>query len=78
MELAEETGARSDSSPNSTATGYASGHVCSPPLDARTHGTRSAVRPQTKTAGRQTFSGHGVGGQETASAVLADIGRLER
>ncbi|QIO25326.1 homoserine dehydrogenase [Haloarcula sp. JP-L23] len=40
-------------------------------------GTRNAVQLETKVAGRLNISGRGAGGEETASAVLADIGRLQ-
>ncbi|WP_338727144.1 homoserine dehydrogenase [Haladaptatus sp. DJG-WS-42] len=39
-------------------------------------GTRNIVQLETKHAGRLNISGRGAGGPETATAVLADIGRL--
>ncbi|WP_135305360.1 homoserine dehydrogenase [Haloarcula amylovorans] len=39
-------------------------------------GTRNIVQLETEHAGRLNISGRGAGGPETASAVLADIGRL--
>jgi homoserine dehydrogenase len=39
-------------------------------------GTLNIVQLETKNAGRLNISGRGAGGPETASAVLADIGRL--
>jgi homoserine dehydrogenase len=39
-------------------------------------GTLNIVQLETKHAGRLNISGRGAGGPETASAVLADIGRL--
>ena len=39
-------------------------------------GTLNIVRLETKHAGRLNISGRGAGGPETASAVLADVGRL--
>lgn len=39
-------------------------------------GTRNIVQLETEHAGRLNLSGRGAGGPETASAVLADIGRL--
>ena len=41
-------------------------------------GTLNIVQLETKHAGRLNISGRGAGGPETASAVLADIGRLPR
>ncbi|MFC7019723.1 MULTISPECIES: homoserine dehydrogenase [Haloarcula] len=40
-------------------------------------GTRNIVQLETDHAGRLNISGRGAGGPETASAVLADVGRLE-
>jgi len=40
-------------------------------------GTRNIVQLETVHAGRLNISGRGAGGPETASAVLADVGRLE-
>jgi homoserine dehydrogenase len=40
-------------------------------------GTRNIVQLETTNAGRLNISGRGAGGPETASAVLADVGRLE-
>ena len=40
-------------------------------------GTRNIVQLETEHAGRLNISGRGAGGPETASAVLADVGRLE-
>ncbi|ADQ68355.1 homoserine dehydrogenase [Halogeometricum borinquense DSM 11551] len=40
-------------------------------------GTRNIVQLETKHAGQLNISGRGAGGPETASAVLADIGRLD-
>jgi homoserine dehydrogenase len=40
-------------------------------------GTQNIVQLETEHAGRLNLSGRGAGGPETASAVLADIGRLE-
>ncbi len=39
-------------------------------------GTRNIVQVETRDAGRLNLSGRGAGGPETASAVLADVGRL--
>ena len=39
-------------------------------------GTRNIVQFETKHAGRLNVSGRGAGGPETATAVLADVGRL--
>jgi homoserine dehydrogenase len=39
-------------------------------------GTRNIVQIETRHAGRLNISGRGAGGEETASAVLADLGRL--
>jgi homoserine dehydrogenase len=39
-------------------------------------GTLNIVQLETKNAGRLNISGRGAGGPETASAVLADVGRL--
>jgi homoserine dehydrogenase len=39
-------------------------------------GTRNIVRIETRHAGRLNLSGRGAGGRETATAVLADVGRL--
>jgi homoserine dehydrogenase len=41
-------------------------------------GTRNIVQLETTHAGRLNISGRGAGGPETASAVLADVGRLEQ
>ncbi|WP_323191577.1 homoserine dehydrogenase [Halostella sp. PRR32] len=41
-------------------------------------GTRNIVQLETRHAGRLNVSGRGAGGPETATAVLADVGRLER
>ncbi|WP_255198566.1 homoserine dehydrogenase [Halorarius litoreus] len=41
-------------------------------------GTRNIVQLETEHAGRLNLSGRGAGGPETASAVLADVGRLAR
>ncbi|NHN48234.1 homoserine dehydrogenase [Halostella sp. JP-L12] len=40
-------------------------------------GTRNIVQLETRHAGRLNVSGRGAGGPETATAVLADVGRLE-
>lgn len=40
-------------------------------------GTQNIVQIETSHAGRLNVSGRGAGGPETASAVLADVGRLE-
>lgn len=40
-------------------------------------GTQNIVQIETEHAGRLNISGRGAGGPETASAVLADIGRLD-
>lgn len=40
-------------------------------------GTRNIVQLQTERAGRLNLSGRGAGGPETATAVLADVNRLE-
>ncbi len=40
-------------------------------------GTQNIVQLETRHAGRLNLSGRGAGGRETASAVLADIGRLQ-
>jgi homoserine dehydrogenase len=40
-------------------------------------GTRNIVQLETEHAGRLHVSGRGAGGPETATAVLADVGRLE-
>jgi homoserine dehydrogenase len=40
-------------------------------------GTRNIVQFETRHAGRLNVSGRGAGGPETATAVLADVGRLE-
>ena len=39
-------------------------------------GTRNIVQFETEHAGQLNVSGRGAGGPETASAVLADVGRL--
>ena len=39
-------------------------------------GTLNIVQLETEHAGRLNISGRGAGGPETASAVLADVGRL--
>jgi len=39
-------------------------------------GTRNIVQLETRHAGRLNISGRGAGGPETATAVLADVGRL--
>jgi len=39
-------------------------------------GTRNIVQVETRHAGRLNVSGRGAGGPETATAVLADVGRL--
>jgi homoserine dehydrogenase len=39
-------------------------------------GTRNIVRIEAAHAGELSISGRGAGGSETASAVLADVGRL--
>jgi homoserine dehydrogenase len=39
-------------------------------------GTRNIVQVETRHAGRLNISGRGAGGHETATAVLADVGRL--
>ena len=39
-------------------------------------GTRNIVQIETRHAGRLNISGRGAGGPETATAVLADVGRL--
>ncbi|WP_284007252.1 homoserine dehydrogenase [Haloarcula pelagica] len=41
-------------------------------------GTRNIVQLETEHAGRLNISGRGAGGPETASAVLADVGRLDQ
>jgi len=41
-------------------------------------GTRNIVQLETEHAGRLNVSGRGAGGPETATAVLADVGRLDR
>ncbi len=41
-------------------------------------GTRNIVQFETRYAGRLNISGRGAGGHETATAVLADVTRLER
>ncbi|WP_459192526.1 homoserine dehydrogenase [Halosimplex sp. J119] len=41
-------------------------------------GTNNIVQLETEHAGRLNVSGRGAGGPETASAVLADVGRLDR
>jgi homoserine dehydrogenase len=41
-------------------------------------GTRNIVQVETDHAGRLNISGRGAGGPETATAVLADVGRLSR
>jgi len=41
-------------------------------------GTRNIVQIETDHAGRLNISGRGAGGPETATAVLADVGRLSR
>ncbi|WP_135820443.1 homoserine dehydrogenase [Halostella litorea] len=41
-------------------------------------GTRNIVQLETEHAGRLNVSGRGAGGPETATAVLADVGRLGR
>jgi homoserine dehydrogenase len=41
-------------------------------------GTRNIVQLDTAFAGRLNISGRGAGGPETASAVLADVGRLAK
>ncbi len=40
-------------------------------------GTRNIVQIETENAGRLNLSGRGAGGPETASAVLADVARLD-
>lgn len=40
-------------------------------------GTRNIIQLETKHAGRLNVSGRGAGGPETATAVLADVGRLK-
>ena len=40
-------------------------------------GTRNIVQLETSYAGQLNLSGRGAGGEETASAVLGDVGRLE-
>lgn len=40
-------------------------------------GTRNIVQLDTQHAGRLNISGRGAGGPETATAILADVGRLE-
>ena len=40
-------------------------------------GTLNIVQLETERAGRLNVSGRGAGGPETASAVLADVGRLD-
>jgi homoserine dehydrogenase len=40
-------------------------------------GTRNIVQLETEHAGRLNVSGRGAGGPETATAVLADVGRLQ-
>jgi homoserine dehydrogenase len=40
-------------------------------------GTQNIVQLETRHAGRLNISGRGAGGPETATAVLADVGRLE-
>ena len=40
-------------------------------------GTQNIVQIETEHAGRLNISGHGAGGPETATAILADVGRLE-
>ena len=40
-------------------------------------GTRNIVQLETEHAGQLNLSGRGAGGEETASAVLGDVGRLE-
>ncbi|WP_435127325.1 homoserine dehydrogenase [Halobaculum sp. D14] len=40
-------------------------------------GTRNIVEVESEHAGKLAISGRGAGGEETASAVLADVGRLE-
>jgi homoserine dehydrogenase len=39
-------------------------------------GTNNIVQFETEHAGRLNISGRGAGGPETATAVLADVGRL--
>jgi homoserine dehydrogenase len=39
-------------------------------------GTQNIVQIETEYAGRLNISGHGAGGPETATAILADVGRL--
>jgi len=41
-------------------------------------GTRNIVQLETASAGQLNISGRGAGGPETASAVLADVGRLAK
>ncbi|MFB6131085.1 MAG: homoserine dehydrogenase [Salinigranum sp.] len=41
-------------------------------------GTRNIVQLETTYAGRLNVSGRGAGGPETATAVLSDVGRLDR
>ncbi|WP_436909793.1 homoserine dehydrogenase [Halosimplex marinum] len=41
-------------------------------------GTENIVQLETEHAGRLNISGRGAGGPETATAVLADVGRLDR
>lgn len=41
-------------------------------------GTRNIVQLETEHAGQLNISGRGAGGPETASAIFADIGRLEQ
>jgi len=45
--------------------------------DLAPDGTRNIVQLETENAGRLNVSGRGAGGPETATAVLADVGRLE-
>jgi homoserine dehydrogenase len=44
--------------------------------DLAPDGTRNIVQLETENAGRLNVSGRGAGGPETATAVLADVGRL--
>jgi homoserine dehydrogenase len=41
-------------------------------------GTQNIVQLETEHAGQLNVSGRGAGGPETATAVLADVGRLDR
>mgnify|MGYP000547707478 CR=1 FL=1 len=44
--------------------------------DLAPSGTRNIVQLETENAGRLNLSGRGAGGPETATAILADVGRL--